>query len=547
MTPLAKAWGLRAAGWRLPAAFAALLAGAPAPAQGQGDDPGETEASPALPWNATGHFDPVLFMNPASTTHIILHRERPEEPRYVFFPPSAPVLDTELPILAPLASGPAAPDDLAAFVGDPFYPLLGARLIADDLPRSVRAEVVAYREERVLLQGELKAAVASLKEAEPALRAARLADLARLQEARIAELEAKGERLIAEMRPVEVLGIGIPGAENLDGFSRRVRAVRDTPSDAAGLHRESDSLRGAAFFQGGLTARQRSLLLEAAGDLDSLAGAGTGAGPPRRLLEFSPATARVALPAALPQALEASLAAYAEIKAELKDELRNRLWETRDESGDARRDSMAKLAAAEAPRLDRVDSLAEEIRNGLAVLPDPAAPQPGPPLPPEITQRIGEYRRHKLELLKTLRVLLDAPQERPAPRVPPDGDRNTLAWTHETSASTEVQATDLKASVTEFNQRQNELLATLNREEAGIRESVAAFVRSNNGQADRKSVNDLLRDFEKARQRQELWDQYRDYQAAVLMPGLTQGQRNLLFSAALEELSLPLPVGIRSN
>ena len=157
-----------------------------------------------------------------------------------------------------------------------------------------------------------------------------------------------------------------------------------------------------------------------------------------------------------------------------------------------------------------------------------------------------------MELLKTLRALLVAPSPRAdAVRSPKpeqaDAGTTALAWMHDGSTRTEIQSNELTVSVAEFDHRQNELIAALNAEEKGIRESLAEFVRSSGGRVDSKSVNDLLRDFENARQRQELWDRYRDYQAAVLLPGLSTGQRNLLFDAAVEQLALPLPAGERTD
>jgi hypothetical protein len=58
-------------------------------------------------------------------------------------------------------------------------------------------------------------------------------------------------------------------------------------------------------------------------------------------------------------------------------------------------------------------------------------------------------------------------------------------------------------------------------------------------------VNDLLKDFEDARQQQEQWDRYMDLQSAVVMPGLSPGQRRVLFDAGVEQLGLPLPAGKR--
>jgi hypothetical protein len=125
----------------------------------------------------------------------------------------------------------------------------------------------------------------------------------------------------------------------------------------------------------------------------------------------------------------------------------------------------------------------------------------------------------------------------------PDPVAGALAWMHDGSSRTEVQSTELRVSVGEFDRLQSELIEGLNLEENAIREQLAVYARSTNGPTDRKSINDLLRDFEDARQRQEIWDRYKDYQTAVLLPGLSQGQRRLLFDAAVEQLDLPLPSG----
>jgi len=83
----------------------------------------------------------------------------------------------------------------------------------------------------------------------------------------------------------------------------------------------------------------------------------------------------------------------------------------------------------------------------------------------------------------------------------------------------------------------------LTAEKDGIRKALAQFVRSGEVMRDRKSINDLLEEFENSRQEQEVWERYRDYQAAVLLPGLSPEQRRLLFDAAVEKLALPLPAG----
>jgi hypothetical protein len=51
----------------------------------------------------------------------------------------------------------------------------------------------------------------------------------------------------------------------------------------------------------------------------------------------------------------------------------------------------------------------------------------------------------------------------------------------------------------------------------------------------------LLKKFSEAMQQHEIWRNYRDYQIAVLQPGLSPEQRRLLFDAALEKIALATP------
>jgi hypothetical protein len=170
-------------------------------------------------------------------------------------------------------------------------------------------------------------------------------------------------------------------------------------------------------------------------------------------------------------------------------------------------------------------------------------------LPLDLSARITAYRAHKVELLKTLRAMLASPTPTVSPGPPAqeakseDPASGALAWLHDGTTTTEIQPANLRISQAEFHRMQGELIAEINREEAGIRESLADYVRESKGPADRKSINDLLRDFEDARQREEAWESYRDYQAAVLMPGLSAAQRQLMFDAGVVELNLPLPTG----
>jgi hypothetical protein len=165
-------------------------------------------------------------------------------------------------------------------------------------------------------------------------------------------------------------------------------------------------------------------------------------------------------------------------------------------------------------------------------------------LPPELATRISTYRMHKVEVLKTLYHLLGRGTGDPYRKTTgEDTASGALSWMHNGTTQVEVKASELKVSTAEFNGVQARLLDELNREQAGIREALAEYFRNSNQSTGHKSINDLLKEFETAREKQEIWDKYRDYQTAVLMPGLSPEQRRLLFEAGVEKLSLPLPGG----
>jgi hypothetical protein len=525
---------------------------APESAEGVNGNQGSENSN--LPKLARDRFDPVRFMN-AFASHYYLHPENPSVPQFVFFPPVPPPLESEIPVLAPYDTGPPAPPELEAFVGETFYPLFGARLALEDLPRPLRERIVAYRLAKIGLQEALRAQILGLMDVDPNVRGKQLVAFANQQAPKILELEATAEQLRADLRPVHVLGLQVEGIEPGGHLSRKVHPVRETPADAAGLARESEAITGAAFFQEGLPLPQRRLLLEAAAELQAKINPGfgtTGIAPGMRIIFFSPEASRIPIPGDLQEPLKGTVSEYLASKDALKAELRDALAATDSAPADARKETLAQLSSAQESRIARVEALAEEIRLGLAAVPNPQGPPALAPIPPELASRISDYRRHKVELLRTLRALLVAPSPRGEAAHNPkteqaDAGAGTLAWMHDGSTRTEIETNELRVSVAEFDHRQNELIAALNTEEAGIRTSLAEYVRSAGGLLDSKSVNDLLRDFEAARQRQELLDRYRDYQAAVLLPGLSPAQRRILFDAAIEQLALPLPAGERTN
>jgi hypothetical protein len=228
------------------------------------------------------------------------------------------------------------------------------------------------------------------------------------------------------------------------------------------------------------------------------------------------------VPADLPAELAGQIAAFVAEKNGVKGELREAIRNCDGAGADERTRVFGQLAARQAPRIAAIEELAENIRRGLARVPD----MPGPPVPPrlpaELAARISAYRGHKLDLLKALHAIVaqPAPAARPGQKVVP--------------AQEEVAA---------FNREHAAQFAELRIEKDGIREALAQHMRGEQAVQERKSIDNLLEEFENSRQRQELWEKYRDYQVAVLMPGLSPEQRRLLFDAAVEKLALPLPAG----
>ncbi len=499
--------------------------------------------------------DRVRFTN-ESASHYYYSLPLPSEASYYFFPPVPPPLNAEFPLLGPLVRGAAAPPELAAFVDEPFYPMLGTRLSEGELPAALQARLQAYRNEKTGLQNELRAVITGLKGTALPEREQQLAVFAVSQTPRIAALEAKADKLRSDLRRTGIFGLRGDGADwtSKPGWHRS--AGPDTPVPPDDLQLESEALRGAAYYQEGLSPAQRRLLREEAIELETAAHPALlnpQPVPEGWLLHFSPEPARIRIQANLPAPLAKKISEYVSAKKALQAELRDALQNPGDSASNARLESLKQLAVIQAPRITALETVAEEIRRELAALPNPPGPPAPPALPPELTVRISSYRTHKLELLKTLYAMLTGPARSGHPpssngsAQTGDPVERSMSWMHDSAIPTAVPPGNLRVPAEEFTRRQTELVGELNRELAGIREALADYVRAANQPVDRKSINDLLKDFENARQQQEVWDKYRDYQTAVLVPGLSPEQRRLLFSAAVEQLALPLPAGERAN
>lgn len=414
---------------------------------------------------------------------------------------------------------------MAAFVNEPFYPVLSIRLAAEDLPQRLQLELDAYRAAKIELQNELRSTIVRLKGADPGARQHELAELARMQTPRIAALETTAGHLRSDLQRGGLYGLFAGRGDWNEYRNWRLESKSAGPSRADTLQMEFEVMRAAVYYQDGLSSAQRRLVREIAMELQAevrQSEMGAQPAPDASLVFFLPETARIRLSANLPAGLATKLAAFLAAKKELKAELRATLYSYDEKSDRERTQVLARLAEKQAPRIAALEELAEDIRRGLADVADMPGPPAPPMLPPELEARISTYRGHKLELLKALHAVLASPD--PAGRL--SGRRDQV-----------------REQVAAFNRENTVRFAELNKEKGGLREALAQYMRTLGAARDQKSIDGLLEEFENARQQQEIWDRYRDYQAAVLMPGLSAEQRRLLYDAAIEELALPLPGG----
>ncbi len=504
-----------------PTAPAGTATPAPSPA------PAGDAAAPAPPAGGEqtyGRFDLGRFNNQAAS-HYIVQGRAPVQRESYFFPPDPPPLGAPLRVLPPPVTGAPAPPEAAAFVNEPFYSALSLRLAAADLPRRLQSEINAYREAKVALQDELRAATVRLKDADPAAREAEMAGLGRMQTPRIVELENSARRLRTQLLRGGTYALFAGRGDWYEARSWRLESGDRGPKGRERLELEFQLVRAAAFYEDALSPAQQRLAREAAMELQADLQRADGvvpATPDPTVVFFSPDTARIKLPADLPGELAGRIAAYTSAKQRLKTELRETLIQVDAKGTEERLRTLTQLAAAQAPEFAALDNLAEEIRRGLAQVPDMPGPPVPPALPADLAARIAAYRGHKLELLRAVQTRLMQPDKTLGPA-------SQLSWAQE--------------QVAVFNRENAPRFAALKVEKDGIREALAAFVRDTGGGRGQKSVDDLLEEFESARQEQEVWEMYRDYRTAVLTPGLSPAQRRLLFDAAVETLALPLPGG----
>jgi len=210
-------------------------------------------------------------------------------------------------------------------------------------------------------------------------------------------------------------------------------------------------------------------------------------------------------------------------------------------SPDERTQTYARLAEEQAGRFATLDTLAEEIRPGLAGVPYPDEPAQ-PNLPADLTHRVGDALARKAVLSRELlNRLKEFRQELPADKIElvPRGGALAIAITpiRSTSPHDKPARDDAIARLQVLNADYSRQFAALTAEINTLRTEIQR-VHDASDQTTSLDVEQVAADFEKSYEVRRNWDRFHDYYVAVIQPGLSPEQRRLLFNGALDDLEM---------
>lgn len=423
----------------------------------------------------------------------------------IYFPAIVPPLETELPA-APTVRDPLW-NELSADTNEAYFAPLSSRLAKGGVERRLRERLDLYRRQRTAALAELRQALNAAPTGAPLLAPTErsLAELAALADGLRRDLYRGGFLVAdADWNQHRNWRLGEPGSK---------RGPQELLADELAV------MRAAIYYQEGLSPLQRQLLREIVIELASALGERESDDnadfAPDETVFFLPHGSRIRLPVDLPPATAAAIDSFTAEKRALKRELREALFTLDRESESKRERALRDLAARQEPRFRALETTAEAIRRELAAAAaaHPAAPRS--PLPAELEQRIEAYLRNKASLQRVARQQTQA----------------------EPGAKPPQSAEAARVALAAFESENRTRLAALAAEARALREEVARVAAAAPA-GSAKSVDALLADFAAAFKRQQLQALYQDYRTAVLQPGLSPAQRELLFNAAVAALDL---------
>lgn len=474
----------------------------------------------------------------------------------IFFPPIPPQLGASINPLGESQGRYPAPVELAPYVGEPFYAPLSTRLSKHSVRSKIQLRLDAYRTARLALLTELRTKLEALQNADSFTRERELTAFAKVQTPRVAAVEMQAEEIRADL----IAGGFFEDSADWDDQRDWHLGISGFRTPTQAMLAQYQVMRAAVFYVSGLSPAQRRLLREVAMELAEVAGqlieAGENGPPPKAsadsnpLFFFSPETSRIRLPTELSPDLARKISDYEREKSALKNELRLKVYaEDRASFDFLRTRAFSALDDEQAPRLAALESLAEEIRRGLAQIPGYAQPPPLPRVPPAVIAELTTLVRSKRTAQQSAVVLVrEIKSVISVSRVDatrgPEG-RAKLSVMVNPPDRTEAKLKPVREMVAHYNEENAVRIAGMEKDKAAIHDQLARFVGTRDPAEDsvdtEKAVKDLMDDAYSAIERREEWLQYRDYRAAVLEPGLSPEQRRLLYSAGLESLDLPLP------
>ena len=318
-------------------------------------------------------------------------------------------------------------------------------------------------------------------------------------------------------------------------------------------------MRGYAFYQSGLLPAQRRLLREIFLELTAAADTTASATAAQPYLFFTPEPARVLLPDDIPAAVAAKVAAYQTKKSQLKKELYDAVHAHDGKAlGWIRPNSLKALADKQAAALDELETLAEEIRRGLAQVAEPTAIGERSPLPASLQHRVeklmADYATLQKETAAQVEAILAEAQGLPIQasyRFEGDGLRFLVAPARNgrsgrggagnpgTGISPEIveQIAAVRTRVSAVADDYGRHVANLINTKDEIRSEIGRVLSITRGPA----IDQALAAATRVATAKETEGLYRDYRIAVFQPGLSPAQRRLLFDNVVERLELPPP------
>ncbi|MBI5691845.1 MAG: hypothetical protein HZC55_17330 [Verrucomicrobia bacterium] len=460
----------------------------------------------------------------------------------IFFPPVPPPLGRALPRGTPAAGRLAAPLEMAAYVNEPFYPPLATRLATKTLPAKLQARLQAYRTDKQARQRELREELERARGLPAADREAALAEVARRQAPTLAALEATAEQLRRDLIV----------ADQSWGALRQWR-LGDREQRGYSPLEIAQVMRASAYYQDGLLPAQRRLLREISLELQLAGENAEAAAANQPFLFFPPEPARVLLPDDIPADVSAKIAVYQSRKSALKKELYDGVYRHDSQSfAFFRGNTLKALAASQAPRLAELESLAEDIRRGLAGVPETVPLVERTPLPPVLHQRVaallGDVGAAQREAADRVEALLAAARDLPMQAtyrfetdglkflvIPSRAGRGGAVPSPEQTAQIQALSEKISAVAADYGRR----LSTLLEERDAIRAETGRALRLERAERIDQAINTAMR----VATARETASVYRDYRVALFQPGLSPEQRRLLFDGVMEQLELPLPRG----